>query len=1242
MLARNLIRLLGVAGLVLLGATFADPARAQLPCESALLQGSASASGANFGTSIAMSGNFAIVGSASETDDAMVTSGAAYIFERTLTGWVERARLLRTDGQNGDEVGRAVAIAGDVAIVGAPGTDRPPMPVSPLLDSGAAMIFRRTGDTWSLEATLRPSDAATGDRFGSAVAIEGEWALIGAEKVDLLGVERRDDIGAVYVFRKEGATWVEKQRIIPSEAKAGDSLGFRLVMEGEWAIVSSPTGRITSDLGADIQVGTAYVLHRDVATWNVMQRLVASDQASGKSFGFALSIRGEAAAITDRSNASQRAYVFRRDGMQWVEEATFRGSDTAQNDQFGSSIAIDDDLIVVGAVLDDDNGLSNSGTVFVFERGAGGWAETGKLFPLPADRIASGRFGNAAAIEGNYVLCSSITGSGQPGSVFAFTIDVVDDCNANSISDDCEVHDGSATDANGNGTIDSCECTLDAGCNDDIACTTDSCNQVTSRCVFTINAGFCLIGGQCFATGTTNPANECQVCNSAALNSNWSSKADGVSCTPDANDCTDDVCAAGACTHPNSTAGTPCGSPADTDCNNPDTCDGSGLCLNNLEPDGTPCTDDGLFCTGLERCTSGMCRSAGDPCTANPVNRTCDESLNQCVVCLIDPDCDDGNDCTDDLCVAGACQNPNFAAGTACGDQTNTDCTNPDSCNGSGVCQANHEANGTPCTDDGVFCNGDEFCQGGVCQPSGIDPCAATPATPTCDEANDRCIFCQSDTECDDGLECTDDFCDADGLCVNDPLPGGTACGDPADTDCTNPDTCDGAGVCLSNHEANGTACTDDGLFCTGLEQCQNGVCQSAGNPCTGGTSCNEDADKCDCTTNQQCSDGLFCNGVEVCDNGTCGPGAAPCSGVNKVCIEATDQCVQCTVAADCNDGLFCTGTKSCVSNICLQSGNPCTAQGLVCNENADRCDCDDHGDCSDGLFCNGAEQCVNGVCQPASNPCAAGTTCDERDNRCIECQTGAECNDGNPCTADTCPNGQCVHTVIAACRDTDGDGVNNEDDRCPGTPPGSTVDADGCAVFQRDTDDDGVTDDMDLCPNTPVNERVLVDEDGCSPSQLDDDGDGVSNAQDQCPQTPAGQNVDAFGCSSSQRDDDGDGVPNGRDFCPNTPLGSEVDDRGCAASQRDADGDGVPDGLDLCPGTPPGSAVDSNGCPIIPSNDNNNGNGNANDNDNDNGSGRPTPVGPICGLLGMLNWVVLCLGLVGMRRLHRRRGCVR
>jgi len=120
------------------------------------------------------------------------------------------------------------------------------------------------------------------------------------------------------------------------------------------------------------------------------------------------------------------------------------------------------------------------------------------------------------------------------------------------------------------------------------------------------------------------------------------------------------------------------------------------------------------------------------------------------------------------------------------------------------------------------------------------------------------------------------------------------------------------------------------------------------------------------------------------------------------------------------------------------------------------------------------------------------------------------------------------------------------------------------------DSDGDGVPDDIDKCPGTPAG--VKVDEFGCP---IDSDGDGVPDYLDKCPGTPAGVKVDRFGCPI---DSDGDGVPDYLDKCPATPAGVKVDQFGCPI---DSDGDGVPDYLDKCPGTPAGVKVDEQGCPI-------------------------------------------------------------
>jgi len=157
---------------------------------------------------------------------------------------------------------------------------------------------------------------------------------------------------------------------------------------------------------------------------------------------------------------------------------------------------------------------------------------------------------------------------------------------------------------------------------------------------------------------------------------------------------------------------------------------------------------------------------------------------------------------------------------------------------------------------------------------------------------------------------------------------------------------------------------------------------------------------------------------------------------------------------------------------------------------------------------------------------------------------------------------------VVVAPVDSDGDGVPDSIDQCPGTPAGVKVDAKGCPI---DSDGDGVPDYLDKCPNTPAGAKV--DANGC---ELDSDGDGVVDRLDKCPNTPAGAKVDANGC---ELDSDGDGVVDRLDKCPDTPAGAKVDANGC---ELDSDGDGVVDRLDKCPGTPAGTKVDTNGCPVI------------------------------------------------------------
>ncbi len=411
-------------------------------------------------------------------------------------------------------------------------------------------------------------------------------------------------------------------------------------------------------------------------------------------------------------------------------------------------------------------------------------------------------------------------------------------------------------------------------CDDGIPCTTDTCDEELDLCSNDLDAGYCLILGTCYTEGATNPANECERCFTSESTSDWSLKPDGTPCTDDTNDCTDDVCQVGVCQHPFHPPGTSCGSSADTDCDNPDTCDGAGTCLENHEPDLLACTDD-------------------------------------------------GNECTDDYCQTGACTHPNHPAGTPCGSPDDTQCTDPDTCSGAGVCLGNHAPTGTTC-DDGLYCNVGEICLSGLCANGSARNCSdSIPCTTdSCNEDLDTCEnvlqadYCLIEQSCyaqgqlnptnecedcnvalatetwshrpdatgctDDGNDCTDDHCNT-GVCIHPDWPEGTACGDQSDSDCDHPDTCDGTGTCLINWEPDLFRCTDDGNDCTD-DHCIAGACTHpdwpAGTPCgdSSDSQCDH-PDTCDgtgdCLINHEpdgtfCDDFNDCTGPDTCQSGLC------------------------------------------------------------------------------------------------------------------------------------------------------------------------------------------------------------------------------------------------------------------------------------------------------------------------------------------------------------------------------------
>ena len=335
--------------------------------QQAKLLASDGAAGDGFGYSVALSGDTALIG-AIEDDDNGVDSGSAYVYTRTGTTWTQQAKLLASDGAAGDVFGNNVFLDGDSAIIAAGLDDDNGN------DSGSAYVFTRTGISWTQQAKLLASDGAAGDQFGCAVSLAGDTALIGAPWHD----DNRVDSGSAYVFTRTGSNWTQQAKLLASDGAAGDVFGYLVFLDADTALIGAPG---YDDNG--YSSGSAYVFTRTGSNWTQQAKLLASDDAAGDSFGTSVALNGDTALIgapfdDDNGYNSGSAYVFTRTGSNWTQQAKLLAPDGAKRDQFGIYVFLTEDTALIGAYMDDYNGV-NSGSAYVFTKGGIGIDITGGL-----------------------------------------------------------------------------------------------------------------------------------------------------------------------------------------------------------------------------------------------------------------------------------------------------------------------------------------------------------------------------------------------------------------------------------------------------------------------------------------------------------------------------------------------------------------------------------------------------------------------------------------------------------------------------------------------------------------------------------------------------------------------------------------------------------------------------------------------------------------------------------------------
>ncbi len=315
--------------------------------------------------------------------------------------------------------GNSVSISGDYAIAGAEGDDYNST------NFGSAYIFERGGDgTWTQQPLLTPgADGASGDKFGESVSIDGDYAIVGAFDDDDDGTSS----GSAYIFKRENdGTWLKQAKITANDGAAGDVFGTSVSIDGDYAVV----GAWQDDDGGS-KSGSAYIFKRSGTNWTEQAKITASDAATNDYFGYAVSIHDDYVVVgahaddDDSGKNAGAAYIFKKDvnAETWTQQAKLVAEDRPGADHLGISVSISGAYAICGANGDDDDG-TNSGSAYIFKKddGAETWTQQAKV--TAEDGAAGDIFGISVSIDGDYAAVGAYEEDGNAindsGSTYVF------------------------------------------------------------------------------------------------------------------------------------------------------------------------------------------------------------------------------------------------------------------------------------------------------------------------------------------------------------------------------------------------------------------------------------------------------------------------------------------------------------------------------------------------------------------------------------------------------------------------------------------------------------------------------------------------------------------------------------------------------------------------------------------------------------------------------------------------------
>ena len=328
--------------------------------ETATLSSASVEVGDGFGMALSVEGNTLLVGAPKTGEN----QGTVYVFRRDHIGteWTQSTILRSVAAQAGEEFGTAVSLAGEFALVGAPGRSR---------GTGVVVVFQSQGTEWTEVGILEGSAVGIGERFGAAIATDGDRALVGAPGPFpgmVPGAQSQPLPGSAYVFELERNSFVERAQVDLDENGPG-MFGYALVLDSDEAFIGAPLG--------DEMAGAVYRFTRDRSeVWSEAERLTAASPVPGSGFGMAVASTGFDVLVG--APLAGTAHVIRQSGDNWRELQIL--TTESPNSFMGVALAAEEDVAVVG--LPGADFFEGVGGIYQRNDSLGEWTEAGSILDV--------------------------------------------------------------------------------------------------------------------------------------------------------------------------------------------------------------------------------------------------------------------------------------------------------------------------------------------------------------------------------------------------------------------------------------------------------------------------------------------------------------------------------------------------------------------------------------------------------------------------------------------------------------------------------------------------------------------------------------------------------------------------------------------------------------------------------------------------------------------------------------------